>query len=115
MPLSERQKAAIDHVPVCLFSRRGELIWRSTAWTRPGPRRDDQVLGTKWHEFIFPDDLPGLLAWLAGDDMQDFTFMAQLPKTGVVASVTYRKTPYRCHWLCVGVVEVRPPPGSNPI
>lgn len=106
--LTPQEKDELDGKPVCLFSRRGELLWRSSAWSRPGPRKDYQVLGTRFHEFINQRDLPKLLEWLANDDMDHFTFGALLPKNGTTARVTYEKIPCRGNWLCVGVVHIQP-------
>jgi hypothetical protein len=104
--LSEAERSALDDEPVCLFTRQGELIWRSQAWTRPGPRRDDQLLGRRWWEFLFREDLGPLLAWLATDEMRPVSFRALLPRDGEIATVTYRKIECRGNWLCVGAVVV---------
>lgn len=98
----------------CIFTDRGELLWRSPAWTG-GVRdwkREHTVLGTRWHEFVWAKDLPGVLRWF-GNGREDATvFRAMLPNGGGTVRCFYHKLGWEPGvWIVVGravLIDTRP-------
>ena len=101
----------------CIFTDRGELLWRSPAWT--GGKRDwkkeHAVLGTRWKEFVFEEDLPALMRWF-GDGRENGTeFRAMAPSSGQHVRIRYRKIGWEGHWIVLGAAtptDERPAPPS---
>lgn len=107
--LTEEEKLKLAHEPVALFSRSGDLIWRSPIWSKDPGRADAAVLGRKWQEFIFAEDLPLLLDWLAADGPEAINFRAMAPNNGETIRVFYRRVRCRENWLCLASVRPFPP------
>ena len=94
-----------DERRACLFTVKGELLWRSKTWTG-GLRRsvsDYLVSGARWQEFVWVEDLPGVLAWFADDQESGIQFRALIPDNGKMMRLTFEKIRW-CSgvWLVAG-------------
>lgn len=103
MPLREIERLKLDYEKCCIFTRDGELLWRSSAWGQP-PNCEHDVLGTRWQEFVC--DLPRVLRWLDNGKQHTITFHALLPSVGKHAIVTYAKARLGKNWLVFGEATI---------
>lgn len=97
----------------CLFTKQGELIWRSPAW---GNRQGDDapLLGERWHEYIAPDDHDYVMEWFADKGASGpCVFRCLFPGSGQWYCCVWSKRRWRGLWLVMGdMLEVAgvPPP-----
>lgn len=103
MPLREIERLKLKYEKCCIFTRDGELLWRSPAWGQP-PNSEHTVLGTRWQEFVC--DLPRVLRWFKDGKNRTITFHCMLPVAGSHAVVTYAKIELGDCWLVFGKATV---------
>lgn len=107
MPFAKKL-AHLEHKKICVFTRKGELLWRSPAWTGERYKNDPHIHGFEYLEFIAPRDIPRILRWFTDGAESCLEFNALLPKSGAMARIAYCKIPYGENWLIIGnVVEVK--------
>lgn len=111
--LTESEIQILNQNKTCLFSARGELLWRSPAWVEMGPEagvgRDEA--GLRWMEYVAPDDLEYVAAWFAGTEPGETgghaVFRLLIPATRHWVCCIWSKELFRGDWLVVGTtVEV---------
>jgi hypothetical protein len=91
-----------------IFDRCAGLLWRSPVWSGSahGVRIVHHLHGLDWLEFVEPEDVPRLLAWLrASDYASPCEFAGMDPDTGQTHRHLWRKLPLdRCRWLVLGEI-----------
>ncbi len=91
-----------------IFDHRAGLLWRSPVWSGSahGVRIVHHLHGLDWLEFVEPEDVPRLLAWLrAADYASPCEFAGMDPDTGQTHRHLWRKLPLdRCRWLVLGEI-----------
>ena len=100
-------EAAATGCKVSIITRTGHAIV-SANWAADQIEEWDALRGLRWHEFIHPDDLPRLIAWLA-----EPTAGAPIVYRGIglyagraaVVRVCLVKRPVAGVWLVVGEQE----------
>jgi hypothetical protein len=104
--LTDFEKQLLDKQQACLFSSPGEMLWRSPAWSQKSNRTEAALLGTKWQEFVFEEDLPMAKAFIAcGDESRGISFRAMVPETGRLVRAFWRKTRHRDGWIVTGTIR----------
>lgn len=83
-----------------LWSPTGAILWGLRTDAPLCDVSGARVMGHGWREFVFSDDVPKVLAWLASPSPEPIIFRALLPSTGDTAWVYYQKTRLRENWLC---------------
>lgn len=84
------QNLELENRFASIHSRDGSLIWASPLWFSAGGTRQE-VYGKRWLEFVFSEDLPLMLAWLADGEESTHTYRALVPSIGRIMQVTDHK------------------------
>lgn len=108
----------------CIVRADGVLLWASPLWFQPGSGWQEAA-GLRWTEWVFPDDVAAVLAWLADGRESTHTYRAVLPVGGRAMTIRQHKLAVECfrcraaaecvdadgHWLIIAAaVETIPTP-----
>lgn len=111
--LTESEIRILSENKTCLFSAGGELLWRSRAWVEMGAAATvgPDEAGTRWQEYVAPDDLEYVLAWFAGTEAGEegghAVFRMLIPSSRQWVCAIWSKEKLRGDWLVVGTtIEV---------
>ena len=101
-------RVALDRERALIFDDRAGLLWRSPVWSVSCHPVGivHHLFGLDWLEFVEPEDVPRLLAWLrAADYSAPVEFAGMDPDTGQTHRHLWRKLPLDRHrWLVLGEI-----------
>lgn len=103
--------ASLVTLKVSVFTLSGGLVWRSPAWGCGSSSVSMQEIGSyRWHEFVYHEDLPELLAWFHDAAESTYSFRCYNPGRGCWQRCWLHKLRCEAGWLCVGDNEDIPTP-----